>query len=348
MTYNGRASGQPISPTGQHTVASNQRQSYKPLMRSQDPPTFSGWEGNVSIYDFEEELRKFQMRNFASDEDIISQVLPSVLSGHAYRWFKTQMEYSPIRSMTDFFIRLRGHFEASDYYKRLKREFQARTQDIDESLSAYIIQINEYYHRLGPMPPEREIIQTIISRLNPDYLPYFKDASTLTSIVQFMAQAQSVDKLVATSKAYRRPPSVFLDESLGAMKPVMKRPPSPAWDRDRERRFRTPSPPNHRESRRDYEGYSHRRDAYRTPSPHDREPYYRPRSPHYSERPHDSRRHVTFRDDHRRPLDYSNYYDNRGTREYNSSHRQDTREATNIHQTRSNSYQKDSRQVSQS
>ena len=184
-----------------------------PLIQEVYPPKFRNLD-NMPVYEYLEELSRFQMIRCASDEEMLTQVIPWSLRGFAFRWFKFHMEINPIRSMNDFQARFRLEFESLETKERIRQDFQRRTQDINEKLTSYIVVVHDYFQRLNEKPSDDEMIKAIIVRLNPSYLPYFQCSSWFRSMHEFYKEAERVDALMEKCRNYKPPPKTYLDPSL--------------------------------------------------------------------------------------------------------------------------------------
>ncbi|CAL8109743.1 unnamed protein product [Orchesella dallaii] len=179
----------------------------KPIMKHIDPPTYSGRSDNKSAYDFLEELKRYQNATAATHEMMLQVVIPFVLKCDAYRWYDTEQMLNPIFTWEDFVQRFRRKYQSHDYYEKLRREFDIRSQGELERLSDYIIVIIGYYKRLSRVVIDREVISKVLYGLHPTYFPFSKELCYLSTLQEFLDESQRIDDYVSRARNYKPPPT---------------------------------------------------------------------------------------------------------------------------------------------
>ena len=194
----------------------------RPLIQNVDPPIFTG-ANDMLPYDYLEELSTFQVLHGASDIEMLTQVIPWSLRDYACKWLKLQYKFCPFNGMVDFKRRFKNAFETHEYKVKLREYFDKRTQDWNETLVAYIVAINDLYDRLGESPTQKEMVQTILSRLNPYYSPYFAKREKLNTVYELYVEAEKFDTLLAEIRMYKPPPNTGIEPSLLPQEKLVKK-----------------------------------------------------------------------------------------------------------------------------
>ncbi|KAL1470923.1 hypothetical protein MTO96_040192, partial [Rhipicephalus appendiculatus] len=113
-------------------------------------PNLTGQDARKSVVDFLDHLSSFKTACDLSVVDVLQQFLPVTLRGAAEALAALP---APFRLWDTFVAALREEFLPVDNEYRLRCDFDARTQHPDQSLSAYVREMQELFRRADPRAP---------------------------------------------------------------------------------------------------------------------------------------------------------------------------------------------------
>ncbi|XP_077550714.1 uncharacterized protein LOC144163938 [Haemaphysalis longicornis] len=167
-------------------------------------PRFTGYDDFKSVADFLSDLNVYKTASGASDEFVLTRVLPVALEASAGRWWRLQ---TPFASWADFEARFREEFLPPDYDYRIRRELEARTQHPREGLLEYIRAIQELFKRAIPGASDAEMVKHVLRRFHPRFRP-FLHGRDYSSLEETARSARSIEDALISELSYIPPPPV--------------------------------------------------------------------------------------------------------------------------------------------
>lgn len=181
-------------------------------------PTYCGATDPKTPYDYLLEIEKYQTIVGYTSQEVLEFIIPVSLIGDADQWFRYEPAFA---SWQDFATRLRSEFQAVGYVDDLKRELDFRYQGPDETLTAFIRIILDYYRRIGERTTEQQQVTKIKRLMHPEYRKALIGLQTNT-LQELRAAAIQAQEIIKGDRSYKLPPlSGSLEPSL-AWKPEKK------------------------------------------------------------------------------------------------------------------------------
>ncbi|XP_077548069.1 activity-regulated cytoskeleton-associated protein-like [Haemaphysalis longicornis] len=167
-------------------------------------PRFTGYDDFKSVADFLSGLNVYKMALGASDEFVLTRVLPVALEASAGRWWRLQ---TPFASWADFEARFREELLPPDYDYRIRRELEARTQHPRVGLLEYIRAIQELFKRAIPGASDAETVKHVLRRCHPCFRP-FLHGRDYSSLEEMARSARAIEDALISELSYLPPPPV--------------------------------------------------------------------------------------------------------------------------------------------
>lgn len=167
-------------------------------------PRFTGYDDPKTMADFLSDLNVYKTASGASDEFVLTRVLPVALEASAGRWWRLQ---TPFASWADFEARFREEFLPPDYDYRIRRELEARTQHPREGLLEYIRAIQELFKRAIPGASDAEMVKHVLRRCHPRFRP-FLHGRDYSSLEEMARSARAIEDALISELSYLPPPPV--------------------------------------------------------------------------------------------------------------------------------------------
>ncbi|XP_077551282.1 uncharacterized protein LOC144164929 [Haemaphysalis longicornis] len=167
-------------------------------------PRFMGYDDRKTVADFLSDLNVYKTASGASDEFVLTRVLPVALEASAGRWWRLQ---TPFASWADFEARFREEFLPPDYDYRIRRELEARTQHPREGLLEYIPATQELFKRAIPGASDTEMVKHVLRRCHPRFRP-FLHGRDYSSLEEMARSARAIEDALISELSYIPPPPV--------------------------------------------------------------------------------------------------------------------------------------------
>ncbi|XP_077561535.1 uncharacterized protein LOC144177830 [Haemaphysalis longicornis] len=167
-------------------------------------PRFTGYDDRKTVADFLSDLSVYKTASGASDEFVLTRVLPVALEASAGRWWRLQ---TPFASWADFEARFREEFLPPDYDYRIRRELKARTQHPREGLLEYIRAIQELFKRAIPGASDAEMVKHVLRCCHPRFRP-FLHGRDYSSLEEMARSARAIEDALISELSYIPPPPV--------------------------------------------------------------------------------------------------------------------------------------------
>jgi len=178
-------------------------------------PEYKGFEDEKTPFDFLLELEKYQQIANHSEAVMLSRVVPSALKGEAYNWLRYE---PPFRNWFNFKSRFRSEFQAVGYSDDLKKELELRTQGSNETLTAYIRVIYDYYERIGEEIVDIDVVKRIMRQMHPEFRQALSN-KRINTLRELKDAALDAQYQIKANRTYKPPcTGVSLEPSL-AWKP---------------------------------------------------------------------------------------------------------------------------------
>lgn len=167
------------------------------------PPTFSGIFDDKSPQEFIESLKLYCNSTNITEHEIITQLLPTILSEEANMWFTTRTN---INCYVDFETEFFKFYNSPAYITQLTEQFNRRSQHYNEPLTHYCYIIKIFYKKLNITATEHQIIERIISKVCPQYNQYLCD-KVFNTVSELETYALAIQNTIARKMLYVPPPS---------------------------------------------------------------------------------------------------------------------------------------------
>ncbi|XP_077547981.1 uncharacterized protein LOC144160620 [Haemaphysalis longicornis] len=167
-------------------------------------PRFTGYDDRKTVADFLSDLNVYKTASGASDEFVLTRVLPVALEASAGRWWRLQ---TPFASWADFEARFREEFLPPDYDYRIRRELEARTQHPCEGLFEYIRAIQELFKRGILGASDAEMVKQVLRRCHPRFR-LFLHGRDYSSLEEMARSARAIEDALISELSYLPPPPV--------------------------------------------------------------------------------------------------------------------------------------------
>ncbi|XP_077531173.1 uncharacterized protein LOC144143271 [Haemaphysalis longicornis] len=167
-------------------------------------PRLTGYDDRKTVADFLSDLNVYKTASGASDEFVLTRVLPVALEASAGRWWRLQ---TPFASWADFEARFREEFLPPNYDYRIRRELEARTQHPREGLLEYIRAIQELFKRAIPGASDAEMVKHVLRRCHPRFRP-FLHGRDYSSLEEMARSARAIEDALISELSYVPPPPV--------------------------------------------------------------------------------------------------------------------------------------------
>lgn len=174
-------------------------------------PKYVGASDARTPYDFLLELEKYQGIVGYNEEEMIAYVVPLALQEDAYNWLR----YEPaFQNWGEFRTRFRNEFQAIGYEEELRQELERRSQGPNETLTAYIRVIMDYYQRLGRPYNEQNVVTRIMKQMHPEYRQALQ-GRVIQNLNHLRTAAHEAQEMIKGLRTYKLPPTMgTLEPSL--------------------------------------------------------------------------------------------------------------------------------------
>jgi hypothetical protein len=174
-------------------------------------PKYIGASDSRTPYDFLLELEKYQSIVGYTEEEMLTYVVPLALHQDAYNWLRYE---PPFQNWVEFRNRFRAEFQAIGYEEELRQELERRSQGPNETLTAYIRVILDYYQRVGRAYTEQQVVNRILKQMHPEFRQALQ-GRVIQNLNQLKTAAHDAQELIKGMRTYKLPPTVgTLEPSL--------------------------------------------------------------------------------------------------------------------------------------
>jgi hypothetical protein len=232
--------------------------------------------------------------------------MPGCLVRDAKYWFKINKD--SFTTWEIFHAEFLKEFSHTNYFRKLRRELELRTQAPDEDFPTFVQKIWGYYHILGEEDNEDAIIDRVLDNMNRKSRSYVRDKQ-FSCLKELLSYAREVQAHIDKDSEYIPPPKPeeCVEKSLAHYKPYNKSNYSDR-SRPRDRSQQSSSSNNNTNSKSNYVSRSQnssydrsdRSSRENTPSRRTSFASDTSRSPHRSTS-NERKRQQQFRDTHRAP-----------------------------------------------
>ncbi|KAG0438797.1 hypothetical protein HPB47_016868 [Ixodes persulcatus] len=190
-------------------------------------PKYKVYGDSISATNFLEDLLHYQQAMGMSDQEILGRILPVALTNQAARSFRLAGQHA--LTLQEFRLSFRQEFLPADYKRRMRREFERRTQHPDELLLEYIWAMQELFLIADPAAPNSERVERVIRQAHPTFTAYLR-SSRFSSLDNCAIEARRLQGDILAPRAYRPPP-----HPSGSLEPHC------VWTRDFRRKRHMPT-----------------------------------------------------------------------------------------------------------
>lgn len=159
----------------------------------------------MSPYEYLQLVKDTAKEQWLDPYQFVMVKMPVVLQGEAKLWWKfhenRMLDWNTFEHL--FF----EEFASVNFLEKLRRELKIRTQHHNEALTVYIHKITEMHKMANPWVTDKEVIDTVLELMHPEYKSYFRMAQ-FVSITDLESMAKRVQDSLYSDKTYKPPPAL--------------------------------------------------------------------------------------------------------------------------------------------